>query len=217
MTFKLGFKFPPGQWIVATTAAEKIIAKALTQSMREVATDGRNRGRAAISHAGFGKRTSNSIRFKMFPPNRDVLNPEAYIHSTLNYLDVFEKGAVISGKPFIWMPLPSVPKIKGRDHMTPRQYVKEVGPLVTIRRLGKPPMLGAVVSGPAKAQPFGTFVTKGKLKRGAAGRGVKRVVPLFVAVPKVIIPKKFDVTSEIEKAAEKLPSLYDKNEDKTPI
>lgn len=217
MPFKLGFKFPPGEWIVATTEAEKIIARALTKSMRDVAKDGRDRARATIASAGFGKRSSNSIRFKMFPANRDVLNPEAYIHSTLNYLDIFERGGVISGKPYLWIPLPSVPKIRGRAHMTPRQYVKNIGPLVTIKRAGKPPMLGAVVSGPARAQPFGTFVTRGRLKRGATGRGSRRIVPLFVAVTSVTIPKKFDVTSQIEKAAEKLPQLYNSNEDKKPI
>lgn len=217
MAFRLGMKFPVGEWVLATTTAEKIIAKALTKSMRDVAKDGRDRARSAIASAGFGNRSSKSIRFKMFPANADVLNPEAYIHSTLNYLDIFERGGVISGKPYIWLPLPSVPKIRGRDHMTPRQYVKNIGPLVTIRRDGKPPMLGAVVTGSARAQPFGTFVTKGRLKRGAAGKGARRIVPLFVAVTSVVIPKKFDVTSEIEKAAQKLPSLYDQNEDKKPI
>lgn len=218
--FGLRFKFPPGEWVVATTKAEAIMAKALTKSMREVARDGVNKSSQVIAASGLGSQVSKSMRFKMFPKGKDVLNPEAYIFSRINYLDIFERGGTIAGKKFLWLPLPNVPRnpgrgykfggIVGRDHMTPRQYVAKVGPLVTIRRPGKLPMLGAVVRGRGK-------ITKGRLKRGGSGRGARQIIPLFVAVSSVTIRKRFSLTPAVEKAAQKLPTLYNQNEDKKPI
>jgi len=194
------------------TAAEKIMAKALTKSMRDVAKDAVAKGRSEIASAGFGNRTQKSLRYKLFPPQGDVLNPEAYIHSTINYLDIFERGGTIHGDPFLWVPLPTVPAIRGRPHMTPSQYVKNVGPLVTIKRKNGLPMLGAKVKG----LPRSGKITRGRLS-GKVGRGREQVIPLFVAVRSVTIAPKFKLTPVFEKAAEKLPKLYDTNEEKKPI
>lgn len=206
---KFSTQAPAGQWIKATTAYEKVMASAVTAAMRDVGKDAVRGGRASIAAAGFSNRWQASLRMKMQPPSGDVLNPAVYIHSTINYSDVFETGATIQGQPYLWLPLPSVPPGKNRPHMTPREYVRQVGPLVTMRRPGKPPMLGAVVKRMAKAQPFGAFASKVQLKAGRARkRGTVQTIPMFVGVLAVNIPKKFDVKAACEAAFKELAHYY---------
>ena len=208
-----------GQWVKATTQYEKIIAKASTQAMRDVGREGIKGGRAAIGAAGFSSFVQRSLRAINKPPSGYVLNPSVYVHSLINYLDVFETGKTIVGSPLIWLPLPNVPPmpgsglkfggIVGREHMTPSQYVRMVGPLVTMKSANGKPMLGAVVEEGGK-------VTRRRLRqtflRGVFGEKRKRthVVPLYVGVPSVTIPKKFDVNEKLEAAAKQLGDFYKK-------
>ncbi len=205
---KLVARAESGQWVKATTEYERIIAKGATQAMRKIGKLAVDAGRQAISAAGFSAKFSRTLRAINKPKSGYVLNPSVYIHSTINYADIFETGKTIVGHPFLWLPLPSVPPFKGRPHMTPRQYIQNVGPLVTMRRPGKLPLLGAVVRGAPKAQPFGRFASRAKLRKGIAGRGVTQTIPLFVAVASVVIPKKFDVKGAIENAAEDIAAAY---------
>jgi hypothetical protein len=206
----LKFNVPAGQWIKATDLYQALMAKALTGAMKDVGKLGRDRGRQAIAAAGFSDRFANSLVAKL--PTQDSLAPTAYIHTTINYADVFERGAVITGKPYIWLPLPTVPAGPGRPHMTPKQYVQNVGPLVTMHRAGKPPMLGARVAiGSLRPQPFGRFVGRRVLRRGISMRHAAQqtqVIPLFVGVPSVSIPKKFDVHAAVQEVFSHLDEFY---------
>jgi hypothetical protein len=180
--------------------------------MRDVTKLAVDRGRAVITAAGFSNKFASSLQGKI--PSRVTLDPSAYIHTTINYADVFETGRTIQGRPYIWLPLPSVPPIGGRPHMTPAQYIKFVGPLVLMRRPGKPPMLGARISvaGRPRPQPFGRFATRRTLKRGVtSARGTVETIPLFVGVLAVNIPKKFDVVSAVQQAFDKFEDLYQQN------
>ena len=206
----LKFNVPPGQWIKATDLYQALMAKALTGAMRDVGKLGRERGRQAITAAGFSNKFANSLVAKL--PAKDTLAPTAYIHTTINYADLFETGAIITGKPYLWLPLPTVPAGPGRPHMTPKQYVENVGPLVTMHRAGKPPMLGArvAISAP-RPQPFGRFVSRRILRRGIStrrGGQPAQVIPLFVGVPAVNIPKKFDVHAAVVDAFGHLDDFY---------
>jgi len=204
---KLTYRVPPGQWVKATDVYDAIIAKALTGAMKDVGKLARDRGRQAITAAGFSDKFANSLVARL--PAKDTLEPTAYIHTTINYADVFETGAIIAGKPYLWLPLPTVPAGPGRPHMTPKQYVQSVGPLVTMHRAGKPPMLGARVAiSTPKPQPFGRFVSRRALKRRIFSRGEVQTIPLFVGVPAVNIPKKFDVHAAVQSAFDNLETFY---------
>lgn len=209
---KFSTQAPAGQWIEATTAYEKVMASAVTAAMRDVGKDAVRGGRQSIAAAGFSNRWQSSLRMKMQPPTGDVLNPAVYIHSTINYSDIFESGGVIKGQPYLWLPLPTVPPGKNRPHMTPREYVRTIGPLVTMRRPGKPPMLGAVVRTTKKQQPWGPFASRASLRagrfRGMRSRGTLQTIPLFVGVTSVTIPKKFDVKAACEDAFRNLDNYY---------
>jgi hypothetical protein len=207
---KVTYRVPPGQWVKATDVYNALMAKALTTAMKDVGKLGRDRGRQAITAAGFSNKFANSLVAIL--PSRDTLTPTVYIHTTINYADVFETGAVIAGKPYLWLPLPTVPAGPGRPHMTPKQYVESVGPLVTMHRAGKPPMLGArvAISAP-RPQPFGRFVSRRILRRGISTRRSgqpTQVIPLFVGVPAVNIPKKFDVHAAVQGAFGMLDDFY---------
>ena len=208
-----------GQWIKASKDSEAVMAKGITAAMKELGKRAAAAANANIHGAGFASRKWE-LRPKNFPTSGGaVLNPAVWLHSRVNFEDVFEEGRAIHGSPWLWLPLPSVPPWPGdaTRQMSPKKYVDSIGPLVTIRRKGKTPMLGAVVSGTLKAQPFGRFVTRGRLKRGRTGKGPVTVIPMFVGVHSVVIEKKFDAVGAVEGVTDQLQGLYVENEDPRPI
>ena len=80
--------------------------------------------------------------------------------------------------------------------MTASQYARSIGPLVSVERPGKPPLLFA------------------KSRTGRRGRvataGAERK-PLYVGLSSVAIHKRFDIKGAVRKAAAQLPQLYAKN------
>ncbi len=210
---QLKFHMATGQWAKASTEYERIIAKASTGAVRDVGKSAVQAGRERISGAGFSQKFARTLVIKFRPPTGISLDPSAYIHSTVNYADVFETGKTIQAKTYLWLPLPSVPSIKGRPHMTPKQYIQNVGPLVLMWRPGKAPLLGAQIRRAPKPQPFGKFATRRILTRGTSGRGTLETIPLFVGVKSITIPKKFDVHGAIKNAAKELPQRYIANLD----
>jgi hypothetical protein len=222
-------KADAGQWIKATNAVETSMAKAATLAMRDTGKLAVKNGRAAISAAGFSSTWQKSLRAINKPASGYVLNPAVYIHTTINYADVFQTGRTIAGNPYLWLPLPAVPPMPGsgvskfggvigRPHMTPGQYVRLVGPLVTIRRPNGLPMLGAVVKKRStRARQSGKAPTRKRLretflrKRFGEGADVTEVIPMFVAVSVVAIPKKFDIKAATQDAFDRFDEFYDKH------
>ncbi len=191
------------EWIKATTAVEKLMAKSMTSTVRQMATQTRDGIRQSISAAGFGSHWTSSIKFKMLSKG-DVLNPEAWVHSTINFSDVFETGKAIVGNPLLWLPLPAVPRWPGDPsrQMSPKKYIQEVGPLVTIRRPGKTPLLGAIIQTSSGAGR-GRHLTKRALQRTTAtGRTTRVMVPLFVGVSAVQIEKRFEFAGALSRVNE---------------
>jgi hypothetical protein len=204
------FNMDPKQWQRATSEYERIITKAETLAIHDVGILARDGGRESIAAAGFSKRWQNSLQVRFTPKSGYSFSPQANIHTTINFADVFETGKTIRGGPYLWLPLPNVPPIAGRPHMTPAQYVANIGPLVSMERPGKLPLLGAQV----KTSFTGAFVrgrtpSRSVLKRGlASSRGVSQTVPMFFAVPVVDIPKKWNVHAAIVEASKKLQERY---------
>ena len=207
-----------GQWEKATTEYERIMATAATKAMRQIGKLAEKAARQAVGAAGFTSNVQRTIQALNKPPSGYVLNPRVWLHSTVNYLDVFETGRTITGSPYLWLPLPNVPPntgsgtkfggLIGRPHMTPSQYIRKVGPLITMRRPNGLPMLGAIVEGP------GTRPSRGRLRRtflkqrfGEATRKT-HVVPMFIAVTSITIPKKFDTEQAAKTAVDGLEKAY---------
>ncbi len=216
-----------GQWIKATNTYEKIMARAATKGMRATGKLAEKQARAAVAAAGFTTNVQRTIRALNKPPSGYVLNPAVWLHSTVNYLDVFETGRTITGALFLWLPLPNVPPnvgsgtkfggLIGRPHMTPSQYIRKVGRLITIRGRGGLPLLAAVIEKRVsrKRQPSRRILSRSAVQtRFFAGDRIEtEVVPMFFAVSTVHIPKKFDIHAATEDAFKHLDDFYAENLD----
>lgn len=206
------FTMDPKQWKRANSEYARIIQTAETKAIRDVGIMARDGGRKAIAAAGFSTRFAKTLIATFKPPRGISFDPSARIHSTISYSDVFETGKIIVGKPFLWLPLPDVPPFRGRPHMTPKQYVENVGPLVSMELPGRLPILGARVR---TAFQVGRRFTRATLRRGmSTARGISQFVPLFVAVRTVTIPKKFNVHAAVVEASKHLQERYIANLEK---
>jgi hypothetical protein len=174
---------------------QRPIAKAATAAVREAGEVAKRNGRASIAAAGFSRKWQNALRVNIYPPQGDSLRPAAFVFHKIRYAGVFEDGAVIGGQPLLWLPLAGVPLRRGRP-MTPAQYARSVGPLVSVERPGKPPLL---------------FAKPRVTRRGRRGDASGERKPLYVGLPSVAIAKRFDIKGAAQKAAAQLPTLYAKN------
>jgi len=192
------------------------IAQAATDTIKEAGAIVKERGRGSIAAAGFSRKWQNALRVDVYPQRGVSVDAAAVVRHKIPYAGVFEDGAVIDGKPYLWLPLGNLP-----GELTAANFQKKVGqPLRTIRRPGKPPLLAAVIRATDKR-----LASKGLslslLKRGAnisvsngkvsRGRGTIHIIPSFVGVPTVAISKKFDIRGVIAKVQSQLPALLIKN------
>jgi hypothetical protein len=125
-----------------TKELQRPIAKAATAAVREAGEIAKRNGHASIAAAGFSRKWQNALRVNVYPPLGDSMRPAAFLFHKIRYAGVFEEGAVIGGQPLLWLPLPTVPLRRGRP-MTPSQYGRSVGPLVSVEQPGRPPLLFA--------------------------------------------------------------------------
>jgi hypothetical protein len=209
MTLRLTLSAVAGGFFKAITEGEKPIAGAATAAVREAAELAKAGGRASIAAAGFSRKWQNALQAKVYPPGRDSMRAAALIYHKVPYAQVFDEGAVIHGKPLLWLPLPNAPFGAGGRRIPAARFQQQVGmPLYTIRRPGKPPMLGANVRmTDARADKP---ISLALLRRGRnpRGKGAVRLVPLYVGVELVSIAKRFAIIDAIRRAAARLPDLY---------
>ena len=209
MSVRLTLSAVAGGFFRALTEGEKPMARAATAAVREAADLAKAGGRASIAAAGFSRKWQNALQAKVYPQGRDSMRAAALIYHKVPYAQVFEEGAVIHGKPYLWLPLPNAPFGSGGKRIPPSKFRELVGsPLYTIRRPGKPPMLGANVRMTNKRA--GKSISLSLLRRGRnpGGRGTVRLVPLYVGVDAANITKRFAIIDAIERAAARLPELY---------
>jgi hypothetical protein len=81
--------------------------------------------------------------------------------------------------------------------MTPLQYARSIGPLVSVHRPGGQPLLFP------KSR-------SGRGRRRRAGVGAERK-PLYVGLSSVAIAKRFDIKGAAQNAAAQLPALFAKH------
>lgn len=217
MTPRLEFSYPKGAFRSAFNKQSQAIALAATATIRDAAAEVLARGAANIASAGFSSRWQKGLR-AVVTPKAGPATAEASVHvfHSRGFATVFETGARISGKPLLWLPLPTLPDKIGGRWMTPKNFVKSIGPLHTIKAPGKPPLLGAYMSG-----LVGSKVTIAKLRRGSAlarlgvrsrrgAYGAKGVVStiVFVGISQVSIRRRWNLTGVYAAAVENLGANY---------
>jgi hypothetical protein len=174
---------------------QRPIAKAATAAMKDAGDVAKRIGRSSIASAGFSRKWQNALRVNVYPAQGDSLRPAAFIFHKIRYAGVFEEGSVIRGQPLLWLPLANVPVRRGRQ-MTPSEYVRSVGPLVSVQRSGSPPLL------------FAKYRAKRSRRRAADSLGRK---PLYIGISTSTIAKRFDIRGAAQQAAAQLPTLYAKH------
>lgn len=215
-------KAKSGQFTKAFLGKERVVSRAATLGMREVAEEVKRSGRAAIGRAGFSPRWQAAFRVDVYPKRGESINAAAFVHHNIPYAGVFEEGATISGSPYLWIPLPTAPKRIGREKITPRLYIQHVGKLIFVRRAGRRPLLAGRVSSRSR----GGKVSVAQLRRGerdarrasataAFGGNPARlktnIVPLFVGMPSVHIKGRFGLKAIFASARSALSAAYFRN------
>lgn len=167
------------------------VATAATGAINKGAEDLRARARASISSGGFSNKWQNAYRVEVFPRGAKAsVDAAIWAWHKIPYAGVFETGATIRGKPMLWLPTKFAPNRIGGKKPTPSLFIKFIGPLRSTKGT-KHPMLVAA------------FQARGRRRKGGP-----RTVPIFVGVPLVHIPKKFDLEKAAQSVRDQLPDHY---------
>ena len=212
---KLKYQGPArGAYVRDVESWQKPMAKAATKTFREAAKTIEVGGRANISAAGLGRKTTTEFRVLASPRRQFSMTPSLRGYHRRGYINIFERSGTIPGKPLIWIPLPTAPvKIAGK-RTTARAFAQHVGPLTSINRPGRAPLLAGQA---LRAVTGGRRATVAQLQSGvrraarrrAGGRGRGPVlVPLFVGVRTAHIRKRLAVSPIYDRVRGQLGEIY---------
>jgi hypothetical protein len=218
---RIKYTAAPDQFRKSAERIRRTIAVAATGAINDAGVRIKIEGRENIAAAGFSKRWQNTFRVNLYPDKgRAVsLHPALLAYHKIPYAGIFESGGVIAGSPLLWLPLPNVPTTLRGRHMTPANYIRLIGPLHTIYRAGKAPLLAGYLPAGSRGGGGSKITVKGleagaraarSSRRGAAGPRLISV-PLFFGVNKVTLQKQFNLKPIFDRAAASLESLYAAN------
>jgi hypothetical protein len=212
--FQLVFAALTGHFDKAFAEMQKPIAVACTGAINDAKNYAVTKGRANIASAGFSSKWQNTLRGNVYPRRGVSLDPATLVYHKIPYSAVFEDGMTIPGKPLLWLPLPGVPNSVFGKHMSPANYVRQVGPLHTIYVPGKAPMLAGWILGGVRG-PGKVTVAKlvagsraAKNIRPGAPQGRLVSIPLFYGISSVDIQKKFNLAPIFVEAKDQLGKFY---------
>jgi hypothetical protein len=228
MATRMHLKGPPvGKYAKDVRAFEQPLARAVTGAFRDGAKLIQAEGRAAILSGGLGPRFARQFRAFAFPRRQFSLSPairgwhaRGWRNSRIGrYANIFAHGGTIVGRPLLWIPLPTAPKLAGGRHLTPALYVKEIGPLISMRGTRRP-----ILAGQALRAVVGRRATVAQLRTGAlnaavrggkasflrAGRKGRRtvLVPIFVGVSSAHIDRRVNIDGVFARVNAQLPEMF---------
>lgn len=175
------------------------IRRPITSAAKTSAADLKIRGRQNIAKSG-GKSGSNmgnianAFRVNVYPERSESWHPSifAYVNTQTKknpegYSKVFEEGATISGRPILWVPLPTARQIMGRLRIGPAEWSKRFGELTPIKANGKLLLVGSYS---LNQRAIGSSKRKRLVARANKKKGyATQLTPLFVGVRQVRIKK----------------------------
>ncbi len=99
----------PPDWIKAIRDRQQPVAEAAVAALREVAAESVQEGRKDIAAAGpnFGENWQQGLKYGTKNARQNgkaLLSAQATIYHRFGIAGVFEFGAVIAGKPLLWIP-----------------------------------------------------------------------------------------------------------------
>jgi len=210
MSLGLSYDIISGEFEKRMKEMELPIALTATEVMDEVKDIVKREGRADIARAGFSKKWQNALRVDRYPKGRKKsVEAAVFVHHNIQYAGVFEEGATIHGSPLLWLPTDEAPKRIGRNRMTPANFERKIGHLVSLTSRKGTPLLGYPIrlskSNAAKTSPK---ITMAAIRRGKTGKGTLRTVAMFVGIRKARIHKQFSIRKVCENARDRIPTLY---------
>lgn len=214
---KLTYEANSEQWKAAAKVIQGTIAGATRAAFQDLAKQVQTGGRAEIARSGLSRRWQVGFRTSVTPRRPDFTTDLTMRgRHRIGYANIFERGGTIRGKPLLWVPLPSAPKkINGRP-TTARAFVASVGPLHSINRPGRAPLLAgyAMSAGGRKTVAqlrTGQRNSRRRQARAAFGGRIGKApvsVPLFVGLSAVRIRDRLNVSAVYEQGRRDLPGLY---------
>lgn len=159
MTARINVSVSQGAFQKAFLGHTKDIEKAADAAIREVGAEILRRGRSHISSTGFSRRWAQGLKLRFYEHGeRNAISDVAFVYHSNPLASVFETGRTIVGRPLLWMPLRSTPRLPGGQRATPRRWVAAYGPLFRIRSRGRRPLLMGKPPGQPNAKPIPLFV-----------------------------------------------------------
>lgn len=238
MPMQIRFESRDADWKEAAQRIEGTIFGAARAAMQDVGRQIQAEARAQISGAGFTGKWVTGFRTYIFPkapePTQDLVVRGFHVYNIAN---VYERGARVSGKPFLWVPLSTAPNSVRGKQTTPARLISAGVRLHRVNGRGHPLLVGSVIRSGARAKRKAVvgigggklLIRSGKvsLQQLLAGqRNVRRTqsraafggahgpqsvpIPLFVGLTAVQIKKRFNVSAVYLKAEAELQGFYDR-------
>lgn len=178
-----------------------VMLKASSAAVRDAGSATQKAVKANLAAGGFPSRWQNTVKATYRPAGTPT---SVHIYSTINFLSVFQNGARISGKPYLWLPLPDIPQKVGSSPMRPALFIAKYGPLKSARHSSVPLLLGQI------AVPDSGRIGKKTIAKFRRARGAKNVawVPVFVGISTVQLRKRLNYTAILRAGQQFLLERY---------
>ena len=138
--FRLLYRATKGEFDKALREMYRPMADAAKAAVSDVGDAIKTRGRAQIALAGFKRNYQTAFRVDIYPRGRKAsVNSALVAYHKVDFSETFEEGARINGRPYLWLPLPTIKKGRVRRGRGVRLKDLKGYKLVMVRRPGKPP------------------------------------------------------------------------------
>lgn len=213
-----------GEVLIAFKSLSVPVAKAATIAIHDAGDLLKTEARALIRASGFSMKWEKAYRVHVYPGRGFSVDAAAQglFAAGLHYSDIFATGGTIQGKPFLWLPLKTTPKLDRRKSAADiADYRRKGVKLFSFRSRHGKPLVGAHLQmtkgqanrGDGRIKLTSADVLSGS-KRGAKGKRnlpgmVSKSVPLFFGIPSMTIRKRLEWQGLESKVQAQLPALYD--------
>jgi uncharacterized protein DUF6441 len=190
-----------------TKAAEQAVTLGVTQAGERLKSD----WRAQITGAGLGAKLARTIRMARYPKQGISIGAASLIWSkTPQIIGAHDEGALIRSSNGFWLaiPTPVARERFRRGPLDPGIWERRPGmPLRFIYRRGRPSLLVADNARFTRSGRIRENVTRRKDGTSYSRLARRSIVPIFLLVPQVKLPKRFDLDRDARAAEADLPGL----------
>ncbi len=190
-----------------TEAAERAVTLGVTQAGERLKSD----WRAQVTGAGLGTKLARTIRSARYPKQGTSIGAASLVWSKApQIVGAHDEGAPIRSKNGFWLaiPTPVARERIRRGPLDPGIWEKRTGmPLRFIYRRGGPSLLVADNVRFTKSGRIRENVTRRKDGTSYSRLAGRTIVPIFLLVPQVKLPKRLDLERDAREAAADLSGL----------